>query len=107
MSGKSLTLCDAGVELVTEALTTKGWSHEMLAQKTIPERNGSRQGDAISTKTVQKFVHQELISVPIFQAICANLELDWEVMAGRKAPGATTQTSSETANAPDITFIRP
>lgn len=72
----------------------------MLAQETTPERNGSRQGDPISQKTVQKFIHQESISVPIFQAICASLDLDWEVMAGRKAPEAATQTSvSETANA--------
>jgi len=101
MSGKSFTLCDAGVDIVNKALTAKGWSHETLAKKTVPpDRGGQSQGDPISTKTVQSFIHQKPISVSFFQAICASLELDWEVMAGRKAPEAATQTSvSETANA--------
>lgn len=86
MSGKTLTASEVGITLAQKALLERGWSHEVLAQKTIPPaRQGKLQGEPISTKTVQNFLKRKSVSVQSFQAICRTLEVDWEIVAGEKS----------------------
>lgn len=83
MSGTTLSVCEAGLELANKALVRKGWSKQTLASKTVPSnRSGQWQGDPISYRTVQNFFNRKAISLPFFYAICNSLELDCQVVAG-------------------------
>ena len=88
MAGRTLTACAAGLELAKAALDAKGLTQESLARKTIPpDRDGLRQGDPVSPKTVQNFFGGKPISVQFFHALCNTLELDWAVIAGQDPAG--------------------
>ncbi len=106
MAGRTLTACAAGLELAQAALDAKGWSHATLAKKTIPpDRDGWRQGDSVSARTVQNFFGGKPISVQFFHALCHTLELDWAVVAGQNSPEQTAAASDNEATADEMNGV--
>ena len=102
MAGRTLTACAAGIDLARAALDAKGLTQESLARKTIPpDRDGLRQGDPVSAKTVQNFFGGKPISVQFFHALCNTLELDWAVVAGQTSPEQTAAAPDNEATADD------
>ena len=100
MAGRTLTACAAGLELAKAALDAKGLTQESLARKTIPpDRDGLRQGDPVSPKTVQNFFGGKPISVQFFHALCNTLELDWAVIAGQDSAQQKAAAPSDEATA--------
>ncbi len=100
MAGRTLTACVAGIDLAKAALDAKGWSHTTLAKHTItPDRDGLRQGDPVSAKTVQNFFGGKPISVQFFHALCNTLELDWAIVAGQNSPEQNAAAPQEEATA--------
>lgn len=92
MSGATLSTCETGLTVIENALIEKGWSKQMLASKTIPpDRDGQCFGEPISYKTVQIFFNGKPISLRVFHAICASLDVDWQVVAGRVARAEETE----------------
>ena len=104
MAGKTLIACDAGVEIVGDALVQKAWSQATLAKKTVPlEREGKLVGEPISTKTIQNFLNKKPVSVKCFRAICDTLELDWEMVAGLRSPEAVASPSESSTSSSKVT----
>ena len=100
MAGRTLTACAAGLELAKAALDVKGLTQESLARKTIPpDRDGLRQGDPVSPKTVQNFLGGRPISVQFFHALCNTLEIDWRVVSGYDVPDTKTAVPSNETTA--------
>ena len=100
MAGRTLTACAAGIDLARAALDAKGLTQESLARKTIPpDRDGLRQGDPVSPKTVQNFFGGKPISVQFFHALCQTLELDWAVVAGQNSPEQNAAAPQKEATA--------
>lgn len=96
MATTTLAVCDSGLEIIKEAVEKKGWVQSDIAKNSFPiGGEGQYQGEAISVKTVQKFMGQKDISLKFFQAICTALEIDWEVVSGRK----DTATADESQKA--------
>ena len=103
MAGRTLTACAAGIDLARAALDAKGLTQESLARKTIPpDRDGLRQGDPVSVKTVQNFFGGKPISVQFFHALCNTLELDWAVVAGQNSSGQNAAAPDNEATADDV-----
>lgn len=101
MAGTTLSLTDKGKTMVEEARLKKGWTQDQLASNTYLEGKE----EPISGKTIQNFLSQQAISMRCFHAICHSLELDWEVVTGRKPVQENVQTNASDSGTASTTTI--
>ncbi len=79
---RSLVVCPEGIKLAISALTTKGWSREVLAGKVTVETQ--KEVKSVSKQTIDKFFAGKAVDRSYFAAICNTLQLDWEIISGVK-----------------------
>ncbi|MEA5447945.1 NACHT domain-containing NTPase [Leptolyngbya sp. CCNP1308] len=72
---RSLTVTPDGIQQINRALTERGWSREDLASVC-----------ACSRQPAIKFCSGKPVSNKLFVSFCNALDLDWEDIAGLKAP---------------------
>lgn len=99
MAGTRLSLTDEGKTMAQEAMDRKGLTQAQLASKTYLEDVT----DSISDKTVQNFLSQNAILMRYFHAICGTLELDWEVVSGRKSEDLSSEANASSSGSASAT----